>query len=78
MKYSLPPFNEKEPRELFEEKIIDFSSKLFSNKIIGIFIILILNALYIFLYFKNKIALSIFLYLFLICISIPILLSSNK
>lgn len=64
MKYSLPPFNEKEEREFFEEKILDFSKELFRNPKLGLSFVLFLNILFIYAYFKSKSILSIILYLF--------------
>ena len=65
MKYSLPPFNEKEQREFFEQKILDFSVSLFKNKIIGIIISTILNVLYLHICFQKRSTTAIIFYLFL-------------
>ena len=65
MKYSLPPFNEKEEREFFEEKILDFSKELFRNPKLGLGLSITLNILYIYSYFKSKGVFSILLYLLL-------------
>jgi hypothetical protein len=65
MKYSLPPFNEKEQREYFEQKIHDFSISLFKNKIIGIIISTILNALNLYICFQKRSTIAIIFYLFL-------------
>ena len=45
MKYSLPPFNEREKRIFLEERILDFSSILFRIPVIGLIISVILNIL---------------------------------
>ena len=66
MKYSLPPFNEKEQREFFEQKILDFSMSLFKNKIIGIIISTILNVLYLYICFQKRSTTAIIFYLFLV------------
>ena len=66
MKYSLPPFNEKEQREFFEQKINDFSMSLFNIKIIGIIISTLLNILYLYLCFKKRSTFAIIFYLFII------------
>ena len=66
MKYSLPPFNEKEQREFFEQKIIDFSMSLFKVKIIGIIISILINILFLYLCFKGRNTFTIILYLFLV------------
>ena len=66
MKYNLPPFNEKEKRIIIEAKIFDFSSELFRNPKLGLFLVILLNILYIYIYFKTKSIISILLYFFLI------------
>ena len=65
MKYNLPPFNEKVPRGFFEQIILDFSSDLFKNPILGLALGIIINILYIYSYFKSKSCFSIIIYLFL-------------
>ena len=75
MKYSLPPFNEVEKREFFEQKILDFSTELFRNPKLGLSLALSLNLLYIYAYFKSKCVLSIILYLFLAYLILSIALS---
>ena len=75
MKYSLPPFNEKPERGFFEQKIIDFSSELFKIPIIGISLLLIINLLYLYAYFKSRSIISILLYLFLAYLIISLILS---
>ena len=65
MKYNLPPFNEKVPRGFFEQIILDFSSDLFKNPILGLTLGIIINILYIYSYFKSKSCFSIIIYLFL-------------
>ena len=66
MKYSLPPFNEKEQREFFEQKILDFSMSLFKNKIIGIIISTILNVLYLYICFQKRSITAIIFYLLIV------------
>ena len=66
MKYSLPPFNEKEQREYFEQKIHDFSISLFKNKIIGIIISTILNVLYLYICFQKRSITAIIFYLLIV------------
>jgi uncharacterized protein YacL len=66
MKYSLPPFNEKEQREFFEQKIHDFSMSLFKIKIVGIIISTLLNFLYLYISFKKRSTIAIIFYLFLV------------
>lgn len=63
MKYSLPPFNEKEKRGALEQKILDFSTELFRNPKLGLGLSIILNILYIYSYFKSKGVISILFYL---------------
>jgi hypothetical protein len=75
MKYSLPPFNEIEKREFFEQKILDFSTVLFRNPKLGLSLSISLNLLYIYAYFKSKSVLSIMLYLFLAYLILSIALS---
>ena len=75
MKYSLPPFNEVEKREFFEQKILDFSTELFRNPKLGLSLALSLNLLYIYAYFKVKSVLSIILYLFFAYLLLSIVLS---
>ena len=75
MKYSLHPFNEKEEREFFEQKILDFSTNLFRNPKLGLSLAISLNLLYIYAYFKSKSVLSILLYLFLAYLILSIVLS---
>lgn len=75
MKYSLPPFNEKPERGFFEQKLIDFSSELFKNPIVGISMLLILNLLYLYAYFKSKSIISILIYLFLAYLIISLILA---
>lgn len=65
MKYNLPPFNEKEKRGTFEQKILDFSTELFRNPKLGLGLSITLNILYIYSYFKSKGVISILLYLLL-------------
>ena len=65
MKYNLPPFNEKVPLGYFEQSILDFSSDLFKNPILGLTLGIIINILYIYSYFKSKSCFSIIIYLFL-------------
>ena len=75
MKYSLHPFNEKEKREFFEQKILDFSKDLFRNPKLGLSLALALNLLYIYAYFKSKSVISIMLYLFLAYLVLSIVLT---
>ena len=75
MKYSLHPFNEKEKREFFEQKILDFSTDLFRNPKLGLSLALALNLLYIYAYFKSKSVISIMLYLFLAYLVLSIVLT---
>ena len=75
MKYSLHPFNEKEKREFFEQKILDFSTDLFRNPKLGLSLAVALNLLYIYAYFKSKSVISIMLYLFLAYLVLSIVLS---
>ena len=53
MKYSLPPFNEKEEREFFEEKILDFSKELFRNPKLGLSFVLFL-IYYLYMHILNQ------------------------
>ena len=76
MKYSLPPFNEKEEREFFEEKILDFSKELFRNPKLGLSFVLFLNILFIYAYFKSKSILSIILYLFFVYLLLSLALGT--
>ena len=73
MKYSVPPFNEKPKRGFFEQKIFDFSEKLFRTPILGIILLLTLNLLYLYLYFKSRSLISILFYLFLAYLILSIL-----
>ena len=75
MKYNLPPFNEKVPRGFFEQIILDFSSDVFKNPILGLTLGIILNILYIYSYFKSKSCFSIIIYLFLAYLIYSIILS---
>ena len=77
MKYSLPPFNEKEQREFFEQKIKDFSMSLFSDKIIGIIISTLINILFLYLCFKGRSTFAIILYLFLVYSTIIIMVMTK-
>ena len=74
MKYSIPPFNEKEHREYFEQKILDFSTILFRDPKLGLGLGTILNLLYLYSYFKKRSVIFIILYLFLSYLIISILL----
>ena len=74
MKYNLPPFNEKEKHGFFEQKILDFSNDLFKNKTFGIALALILNLVFIFLFFKAKSCLSIIICIFLVYLIFSIIL----
>ena len=69
----LPPFNEKEKRNFIEEKILNFSSNLFRNKIFGIVLSVILNLLYFYSYFSKKSSLSIICSLFLMYLILKII-----
>ena len=75
MKYNLPPFNEKVHRGYFEQSLIDFSSGLFQNPILGLALGIAINILYIYSYYKSKSCLSIIIYLFLAFIVISIIVS---
>ena len=75
MKYSLHPFNEKEKREFFEQKILDFSTELFRNPKLGLSLAVALNLLYLYAYFKSRSVFSIILYLFLAYLVLSIVLS---
>ena len=75
MKYSLPPFNEKPNRGFFEQKIFDFSEELFKTPILGIALLLSLNLLYLYTYFKSRSVISILFYLFLAYLIFSILIT---
>ena len=75
MKYNLPPFNEKVPRNFFEQSLIDFSSDLFKNPYLGYTVAFLLNILYIYTYFKSKSCVSIIIYLFLVYLISSIIFS---
>ena len=70
----LPPFNEREKRSFIEEKILDFSSNLFRNKIFGVGISLVLNIVCFYSYFKKKSSFSILCSLFLLYLILKIIL----
>ena len=72
MKYNLPPFDEKVERIFFEQKILDFSTKLFKTPKFGLFLIIILNLLYLYAYFKSISVISLILYLFLLYLVLSI------
>ena len=76
MEYSVPPFNEKEKRVLVEQKVLDFSTELFRNPKLGLGLALILNILYIYLYFSSRSVTSILLYFSLAYIALCIILSN--
>ena len=75
MKYSLPPFNEKEQREFFEQKIKDFSMSLFTIKIIGIIISALTNILFLYLCIKGRSTLTIIFYLILVYSTVIIVMT---
>ena len=75
MKYNLPSFNEKEERIFIEQKILCFSTELFRNPRLGLFLIVFINVLYLYAYFKSKSVISIILYLFLLYIVFSIVSS---
>lgn len=74
MKYSVPPFNEKPKRGVFEQKIFDFSEELFSTPILGLLLLLSLNILYLYIYFKSRGIISLLLYFFFCYLIISILI----
>ena len=65
MKYSLPPFNEKEKREFFEQKILDFSENLFSAPFFGFLLSLIFNMIYLYSWLITSNEQNLFLYTFI-------------
>ena len=75
MKYNLPPFNQKEKRVFLEQKILDFSTELFRNPKLGLFLGILLNVLYIYMYFRSKNIISILLYFFFIYLILSIIIS---
>ena len=75
MKYNLPPFNEKEKHGFFEQSILDFSTELFRNPVLGLSLGILLNILYFYSYCKSKSCISIIIYLFLVYLLISIILS---
>ena len=74
MKYDLPPFNEKEKRGFFEQRILEFSSMIFKNPIFGISLGIILNLIFLFSYFQSKNCLSTILNIFLVYLMFSIIL----
>ena len=75
MKYNLPPFNEKVPRGYFEQSILDFSSDLFQNPLLGFALGIAVNILYIYSYYKSKSCFSILIYLFIAYLLYSIIVS---
>ena len=72
MKYNFPPFNEKEERNFVEQKIIGFSTELFRNTTFGLILIIVINLLYLYAFFKSISIISIILYLFLMYLILSI------
>ena len=62
MKYSLPPFNQREKRMFLEERILDISSILFYIPIIGLIISAISNILLYISYESFKDIFSLIIY----------------
>ena len=77
MKYSLPPFNEKEKRGFIEEKILDFSKQIFRTPIFGIILSVLLNLLFLHMYFSSRSVISILFYLYFIYLIISIILAKT-
>ena len=75
MNYSVPPFNEREERVLLEQKVLDFSTELFRNPKLGLSFAIILDILYLYLYFNSRSVTSILLYFSLAYFGLSILLS---
>ena len=75
MSYSVPPFNVREKRVLLEQKVLDFSTELFRNPKLGLGLAIILNILYLYLYFNSRSVTSILLYFSLAYFGLSILLS---
>ena len=76
MKYSVPPFNEKPKRGFLEQKIFEFSEELFRTPILGITLLLTLNLLYLYSYFRSRSVISILFYLFLAYLIFSILITN--
>ena len=74
MNYDIPPFNEEEKREYFEQKILDFSKKLFYSPKLAFLLVLAFDILYIYLMIKSRSFISIMLYIFLVYLLISIFL----
>ena len=62
MKYSLPPFNEREKRGYIEEKILCFSKELFRKRNFGILYAIIFNLFYFFMCSLTKSVISLLFY----------------
>jgi len=75
MKYSLPPFNEKEKRGFIEEKVLDFSNQIFRTPLFGIILSIFLNLLFLHMYFRSRSVISILFYLYFIYLVISLLLA---
>ena len=75
MKNSIPPFNERTKKGYIEQKIFDFSEELFRTPILGIALLLSLNLLYLYTYFKSRSVISILFYLFLAYLIFSILIT---
>ena len=77
MKYNMPPFNEEEKREYFEEKILNFSKNIFLSPKLGLLLVFSFDILYIYLMLKSRSVFSIIFYIFLVYLLLSILFAHN-